>query len=179
MTLTRLMPTPLGDLLITGDGESISGLYFPEHPPVLEPEPSELFEDAVRQLGEWFEGTRTEFNLKLSPKGTPFQRRVWQTLSEIPFGTTVSYLEVATRAGNPKAARPAGQAIGRNPISIIVPCHRVIGSGGALTGYAGGMERKRWLLEHERQSVPLHQSLTGHNQTLGASRIRPSTTKSF
>lgn len=152
MILTRVIPTPLGDLLITGDGESVSGLYFPEHPPIHSDGPGD-FEEAVAQLEEWFEGTRTEFDLKLDPQGTLFQRRIWEALSEIPYGKTVSYLEIATRAGNPRAARPAGQAIGRNPIAIIVPCHRVIGSNGTLTGYGGGMDRKRWLLEHERAVV--------------------------
>jgi methylated-DNA-[protein]-cysteine S-methyltransferase len=150
MTLTRVLPTPLGDLLITGDGESVSGLYFPEHPPV-ESDGTGAFEEAVAQLQEWFEGERTEFDLKLDPRGTLFQLRIWETLSEIPFGETASYLEIATKAGSARAARPAGQAIGRNPIAIIVPCHRVIGSTGKLTGYGGGMDRKRWLLEHERK----------------------------
>jgi methylated-DNA-[protein]-cysteine S-methyltransferase len=148
MILTRVIPTPLGDLLLTGDGESVSGLYFPEHPPIDSDGPG-AFEEAVAQLEEWFEGKRTEFDLKLDPQGTLFQRRIWEALSEIPYGKTVSYMEIATRAGNPRAARPAGQAIGRNPIAIIVPCHRVIGSNGTLTGYGGGMDRKRWLLEHE------------------------------
>ena len=137
--------------MITGDGESISGLYFPPHPRDGSREQPELFEDAATQLREWFEGKRTEFDLKLSPQGTPFQRRVWEALQEVPFGETVSYLEIAARAGNARAARPAGQAIGRNPIAIIVPCHRVIGSNGSLTGYGGGMERKVWLLEHEQK----------------------------
>ena len=149
MILTRVIPTPLGDLLITGDGESVSGLYFPEHPPIHSDGPG-AFEEAVAQVEEWFEGKRTEFDLKLDPQGTLFQRRIWEALSEIPYGKTVSYLDVATRTGNPRAARPAGQAIGRNPIAIIVPCHRVIGSNGKLTGYGGGMDRKRWLLEHEQ-----------------------------
>jgi methylated-DNA-[protein]-cysteine S-methyltransferase len=151
MTLTRIVPSPLGDLLIAGDGEAISGIYFEEHPAIDGEEAPELFQDAAIQLQEWFAGRRTEFDLKLDPQGTPFQRRVWAALREIPYGRTTSYLEIAARAGNPRAARPAGQAIGRNPLSIIVPCHRVIGSNGSLTGYGGGMERKRWLLEHERK----------------------------
>jgi methylated-DNA-[protein]-cysteine S-methyltransferase len=152
MILTRVIPTPLGDLLLTGDGESVSGLYFPEHPPIDSDGPG-AFEEAVAQLEEWFEGKRTEFDLKLDPQGTLFQRRIWEALSEIPYGKTVSYMDIAVRAGNPRAARPAGQAIGRNPIAIIVPCHRVIGSSGALTGYGGGMDRKRWLLEHEKKTA--------------------------
>jgi methylated-DNA-[protein]-cysteine S-methyltransferase len=151
MTVSRRISTPIGELRIIGDGESVSGLYFPPHPQVDEPGDPGAFEEAVRQLEQWFAGERAEFELKLDPQGTPFQHRVWEALLEIPYGETVSYLEIATRAGNPRAARPAGQAIGRNPISIIVPCHRVIGSNGSLTGYGGGMERKVWLLEHERR----------------------------
>ncbi len=150
MTFTRLVPSPLGDLLITGDGEVISALYFAERMQLDGDQEPGLFEDAVVQLQEWFAGWRTVFDLKLDPVGTPFQRRVWQALREIPYGETVSYVEIARRAGNPRAARPAGQAIGRNPLAIVVPCHRVIGSDGSLTGYGGGMDRKRWLLEHER-----------------------------
>jgi methylated-DNA-[protein]-cysteine S-methyltransferase len=153
MTLFRVVPSPLGDLLLTAHDEALTGLWFPEHPPVNGEEAPELFENAVGQLEEWFAGERREFDLRLRPLGTPFQRRVWRALLEIPYGHTSSYLGVATRAGNPRAARPAGQAIGRNPLSIIVPCHRVIGSNGSLTGYGGGMERKRWLLEHERRVV--------------------------
>ena len=151
MTFKRLVPSPLDDLMIVGDGEAISALYFPPHPVVDAEESPDRFQDAAEQLREWFEGTRRNFDLTLRPLGTPFQQRVWSALNEIPYGKTASYFEIATRAGNPRAARPTGQAIGSNPLSIIVPCHRVIGANGSLTGYGGGMERKRWLLDHERR----------------------------
>jgi methylated-DNA-[protein]-cysteine S-methyltransferase len=151
MILFRVVPSPLGDLVLTGDDEAMTGLWFPDHSPVDGEEVPELFEDAAVQLEEWFAGERTEFDLRLRPMGTPFQQRVWEALLAIPYGRTTSYLEIASRAGSLRSARPAGQAIGRNPLSIIIPCHRVIGSNGSLTGYGGGMERKRWLLEHERR----------------------------
>lgn len=106
--------------------------------------------DAARaQLGAYFAGTLTAFDLPLAPRGTPFQHRVWRALLEIPYGETVSYAEIARRIGAPDAVRAVGAANGRNPVSIVVPCHRVIGANGALTGYGGGIERKRWLLAHE------------------------------
>ncbi|MEZ4881989.1 MAG: methylated-DNA--[protein]-cysteine S-methyltransferase, partial [Flavobacteriaceae bacterium] len=114
--------------------------------------PKEL-NDAVLQLQEYFEGNRKEFNLKLSPKGTDFQKRVWQQLQQIPFGKTTSYQQMANTLGDPKVIRAAASANGKNPISIIIPCHRVIGSDGSLTGYAGGLHRKKWLLEFESPSA--------------------------
>jgi methylated-DNA-[protein]-cysteine S-methyltransferase len=154
MTMVRSMSSPLGNLLLAGDGETIRGLSFPDHrpPPLLDapvPDPH-AFEEAVRQLGEWFSGARTRFDLKLDLRGTDFQLRVWDALTRIPFGRTLSYRDIAAAAGLPGAARAAGHAVARNPVSIVVPCHRVVGADGSLTGYAGGMERKRALLEHER-----------------------------
>jgi methylated-DNA-[protein]-cysteine S-methyltransferase len=105
--------------------------------------------EAVRQLAEYFAGDRRKFDLPLRLEGTDFQRRVWQVLTEIPYGETWSYGQLAQRIGNPKGCRAVGLANGRNPISILVPCHRVIGADGSLTGYGGGVERKRWLLAHE------------------------------
>jgi methylated-DNA-[protein]-cysteine S-methyltransferase len=106
--------------------------------------------DAARtQLDEYFAGARLEFDLPLDAQGTPFQRRVWTALAEIPFGQTISYAELARRVGDVKAVRAVGAANGRNPIPIIVPCHRVIGANGSLVGFGGGLERKQWLLEHE------------------------------
>jgi methylated-DNA-[protein]-cysteine S-methyltransferase len=105
----------------------------------------------VAQLAEYFAGARRTFNLPLALRGTPFQERVWKMLTEIGFGETWSYGELAKRIGNPQASRAVGLANGANPISIIVPCHRVIGANGTLTGYGGGLERKRWLLSHETQ----------------------------
>jgi methylated-DNA-[protein]-cysteine S-methyltransferase len=108
-----------------------------------------VLEAARAQLDAYFAGTRTTFDLPLAPRGTPFQHRVWRALRDIPYGETVSYAEVARRIGAPDAVRAVGAANGRNPVSIVVPCHRVIGADGALTGYGGGIERKRWLLAHE------------------------------
>jgi methylated-DNA-[protein]-cysteine S-methyltransferase len=107
--------------------------------------------EAVRQLEEYFAGTRTEFDLPLDPAGTPFQRQAWSVLCAIPFGETTTYGEQARRLGDPKKSRAVGAANGRNPIAIVVPCHRVIGSSGKLTGYAGGLDTKAWLLDHERE----------------------------
>lgn len=104
---------------------------------------------AVNQLNEYFEGTRLSFDLQLSPSGTDFQKKVWRKLEEIPFGKTKTYQQIANELGDPKVIRAAASANGKNPISIIIPCHRVIGSDGSLTGYAGGLHRKQWLLEHE------------------------------
>ncbi|MFD1615911.1 methylated-DNA--[protein]-cysteine S-methyltransferase [Gelatiniphilus marinus] len=110
--------------------------------------PIEL-EDCAIQLNEYFEGTRKQFNLNLNPKGTDFQQKVWKALQQIPYGKTLSYLELSKQLGHAKAIRAVANANGKNPLWIIVPCHRVIGSDGSLTGYAGGLHRKKWLLEHE------------------------------
>lgn len=113
-----------------------------------------VLREAAAQLAEYFAGDRQEFDLALDPVGTPFQMEAWQALRTIPYGTTTSYGEQARRIGRPSAVRAVGAANGRNPIGIIVPCHRVIGAGGSLTGYAGGLDNKRWLLDHEmRHSV--------------------------
>ncbi|MCL6274387.1 methylated-DNA--[protein]-cysteine S-methyltransferase [Muricauda sp. 2012CJ35-5] len=109
----------------------------------------EVLEDAIYQFREYFEGTRKSFNLKLNPEGTDFQKKVWDLLQEIPYGKTISYLELSKRLGDPKAIRAVAAANGKNPLWIVIPCHRVIGSNGDLTGYAGGLHRKKWLLEHE------------------------------
>ena len=109
----------------------------------------EVLEDTVYQFREYFEGKRQKFDLTLNPEGTSFQKKVWELLQEIPYGKTISYLELSKRLGDPKAIRAVAAANGKNPLWIIVPCHRVIGSNGDLTGYAGGLHRKKWLLEHE------------------------------
>jgi len=106
-------------------------------------------EDTIKQFETYFDGKRTSFNLKLSPEGTEFQKKVWRQLQEIPFGRTKSYQQMANQLGDPKVIRAAASANGKNPIAIAIPCHRVIGSDGSLTGYAGGLHRKKWLLEHE------------------------------
>ena len=148
--------SPVGRLLLTGDGTALTGLYTPEH--VRLPAPAGDRDDAVfaevaRQLAEYFAGARTTFELPLAPAGTSFQQRVWQRLQAIPHGETRSYGQLAAELGNPKAVRAVGLANGRNPISIVMPCHRVVGSTGALTGYAGGLPAKQWLLDHERRTA--------------------------
>jgi methylated-DNA-[protein]-cysteine S-methyltransferase len=152
------LPSPIGDLLLIGDGTYLTGLYTAEHvrmPTELGVRSDREFAEVGSQLAEYFAGERSDFSVPLKPAGTPFQQRVWQRLREIPLGQTSSYGELAADIGQPTAVRAVGMANGRNPISIIVPCHRVVGSTGALTGYAGGLAAKRWLLEHERASLAL------------------------
>lgn len=150
---TVFVQTPVGFLEINGNSEGLSAVIFKdvETIEVSQKIPEEL-RDAVDQLQEYFKGKRKEFSLKLSPEGTDFQKRVWKQLQEIPFGKTTSYQQMANQLGDPKVIRAAASANGKNPISIIIPCHRVIGSDGSLTGYAGGLHRKKWLLEHESPS---------------------------
>ena len=141
--------TPIGIAKINGNTEGVSSIIvLNSETPITTIIPEEL-EDCVYQLQEYFNGSRQNFNLKLNPQGTPFQNRVWAELLNIPFGKTISYLELSKRLGNVKAIRAAASANGKNPLWIIVPCHRVIGSDGSLTGYAGGLGRKQWLLNHE------------------------------
>jgi methylated-DNA-[protein]-cysteine S-methyltransferase len=161
MNYYTTIDSPIGRLLLTSNGEALTGLYMDvpardaerhaeravaggSADPNAEPLPR-----AVRQLEEYFAGSRRTFDLPLALQGTPFQQRVWRALTEIPYGETWSYGQLAKRIGNPKASRAVGLANGSNPISILVPCHRVIGADGSLTGYGGGMERKQWLLAHE------------------------------
>lgn len=150
---TAFINTPMGILELKGDAEGLASVLFKdeENDVVSEKIPKEL-KDAALQLQEYFEGNRKEFNLKLSPEGTDFQKRVWEELQQIPFGKTTSYQQMANTLGDPKVIRAAASANGKNPISIIIPCHRVIGSDGSLTGYAGGLHRKKWLLEFESPS---------------------------
>ena len=149
------MPSPIGPLLLLGTGEGLAGVFMEEHRhgPGLAVQTGvrddRAFTAARSQLEEYFAGARSRFDVPLAADGTEFQKRVWNALTAIPYGTTISYLELARRIGNPKAVRAVGLANGRNPISILVPCHRVVGSDGSLTGYGGGLERKRWLLQHE------------------------------
>ena len=147
--------SPLGRMCVQGDGQFVIGLYMPAHKGWRGPDPSWQESDAPfvsvrQQLAEYFTGERQQFDLPLKLAGTPFQQRVWQELIRIPFGTTITYAELAQRVGQPTAPRAVGHANGRNPISIIVPCHRVIGANGKLTGYAGGVDKKQWLLAWER-----------------------------
>lgn len=147
--------SPLGELFVHGDDQFVTGLYLPNHKGWPGPDPSWQRSDALfaavrEQLAEYFGGQRQEFDAPLKLAGTPFQRQVWQELVRIPYGTTITYAELARRVGKPAASRAVGHANARNPISILVPCHRVVGAEGRLTGYAGGVDKKRWLLQRER-----------------------------
>lgn len=155
--MKTLLNTPLGTAEICGDAAGISRLTLLQEINYSQRKiPSEL-EPAVTQLKQYFEGELTKFDLKLNPSGTDFQKKVWQALCNIPFGKTCSYLQLSEVVGDIKAIRAVAAANGKNPLWIIVPCHRVIGSDGSLTGYAGGLWRKKWLLEHE--CPPVQQSL--------------------
>jgi methylated-DNA-[protein]-cysteine S-methyltransferase len=174
----RTMASPVGDLVLTASETGLTGVYFPTSrhhlvvgspspvsphsltsssagPHPLTPSPvgrggtNDLLNRVEAQLNEYFAGSRTTFDLPLEPSGTDFQLSVWELLRKIPYGVTTSYGELARRLGEPKASRAVGAANGANPIPIIVPCHRVVGSKGELTGFGGGIDRKRWLLEHE------------------------------
>jgi methylated-DNA-[protein]-cysteine S-methyltransferase len=149
-----VVPAPIGRLIVASDGESIAGVWMANANPgdALWSEhrgTDDVLVEARGQLEYYFAARLREFALPLAPNGTDFQRRVWRALQAIPFGTTISYAELARRVGSSAAVRAVGAANGRNPIPIIVPCHRVIGSDGSLTGFGGGLDRKRWLLEHE------------------------------
>lgn len=151
--------SPLGRMFVQGDGEFVTGLFMPHHKGWRGPDASWQQSDApfvaVReQLAEYFAGERQQFDLPFKFTGTPFQQQVWQELLRIPFGTTITYAQLAQRVGKPTASRAVGHANSRNPISIIVPCHRVIGADGKLTGYAGGVDKKKWLLGWERNARP-------------------------
>ena len=141
--------TPLGVAKLSGSESGLSSVVILDSDEKLTDIIPECLEDAVYQLNEYFEGVRKNFDLELNPEGTEFQKKVWLQLQQIPYGRTTSYLELAKLIGDVKAIRAAAAANGKNPLWIIVPCHRVIGSDGSLTGYAGGLHRKKWLLEHE------------------------------
>ncbi len=146
--------SPIGELLLFSDGTAITGLYGMPHKGAPTPGPHQEPEEApfakvLDELDRYWSGQLKEFTIPLAPLGTPFQQRVWSALRAIPYATTISYGELAKRVGSPLAARAVGGANARNPISVIVPCHRVIGSKGILTGYAGGISRKEQLLGHE------------------------------
>ena len=148
---TIYIKTPLGIAEITGDENGVSSISVLDEGTISITIPYEL-QNAVNQLHEYFEGKRTDFDFKLNPKGTEFQKKVWKALLQIPFGKTRTYLEQSKILGDVKAIRAVASANGKNPLWIVVPCHRVIGSDGSLTGYAGGLWRKKWLLEHESPS---------------------------
>jgi len=145
---TVFINSPLGITKIEGDENGIAVISVVAEGELTKRIPKALNE-AVNQLQDYFEGNRTEFTFKLNPKGTEFQQKVWQELLNIPFGKTTSYLDLSKKLGDVKAIRAVASANGKNPLWIVVPCHRVIGSDGSLTGYAGGLWRKKWLLDHE------------------------------
>ena len=152
--------SPVGRLLLVADEGGLRELLFERGRTSPSIDASwknndHLLREAIRQLRAFFAGERQHFDLELNPQGTGFQQRVWRALQEIPFGRTISYRELARRLGNPAASRAVGLANGSNPIAIIIPCHRVIGSNGTLTGYGGGLENKRWLLDFERSQLRL------------------------
>jgi methylated-DNA-[protein]-cysteine S-methyltransferase len=151
MTTTTTFASPIGALVLTASDTALTGVYFPtsRRVQIARAGDNEILVAARQQLSEYFARTRTTFDLPLDAAGTAFEHRVWDLLRAIPYGTTTSYGELARRLGDPKEARAVGAANGKNPIPIIVPCHRVVGSNGDLTGFGGGLERKRWLLEHE------------------------------
>lgn len=158
----RYLATPIGELLIAGDEDALCVIGFPEGSMRRVPEPQWIYNEkpfaaACGQLTAYFAGTLTEFDLELRPGGTHFQLQVLEELRKIPYGTTVSYGEIARRIGRPRAVRAVGRANGRNPIPIIIPCHRVIGSGGHLTGFGGGLPTKEALLRLELEHRPLLQ----------------------
>ena len=152
MTYFTTTASPVGELLLTSDGVALTGLYLKDTAlPSGAVEDAARFAEVIAELAAYFAGELTAFTVPVAPRGTPFQERVWAALLSIPHGETISYGEQARRLGVPNASRAVGAANGRNPVSIVVPCHRVVGGNGALTGYGGGIERKKWLLDFEAQ----------------------------
>ncbi|MBS1700077.1 MAG: methylated-DNA--[protein]-cysteine S-methyltransferase [Armatimonadetes bacterium] len=151
--------SPIGPIHLFANEKGLTGLYMNTHRDALPPaamlsaDQNLFLSSAAKELGEYFEGKRKDFSVTLDPHGTQFQMRVWTELLNIPFGQTISYGELAKRLGDPLLTRAVGTANGQNPISIIIPCHRVIGANGHLTGYGGGIEKKRWLLDHEAEDT--------------------------
>lgn len=146
-----IINTPIGTMIATADEEGITSLDFAEDVPSLTHSDNPLLLRLKKELYEYFEGKRTAFTLPLNPHGTPFQKTVWETLRTIPYGETISYAQEAQKFGNPKAIRAVANANGRNPIAILIPCHRVIASGGGIGGYSGGIEKKEFLLALEKK----------------------------
>jgi methylated-DNA-[protein]-cysteine S-methyltransferase len=147
--------TRLGDLTIVRDEDALTGLYFPHHwykpdAATFGPRADEVFEDVSGQLAEYLDGDRTSFDLPIDPRGSELQLAVWKLVAEIPYGHTTTYGEIARRLGGGVSAQEVGAAVGKNPLCILIPCHRVVGSTGKLTGYAGGLDRKRALLDLEQ-----------------------------
>lgn len=168
--------TPIGALLLASDGERLTLIHFQAGPRPCAPAAGWIadaapFRTAVRQLAEYFAGERREFDLALAPAGTPFQQEVWRALRTIPYGTTISYAQLAQRIGRPRAARAVGLANGSNPLPIVVPCHRVIGSNGTLTGFGGGLDVKRRLLMLENAACVTPPAEHRQQDWLDAARI--------
>lgn len=151
--------TPVGRLYVTAGDDGVHEIHWPNAASPEAPDDgttmgtNAVLVELARQLDEFFDGDRIEFDVPLAPHGTPFQLAAWQVLREIPFGATMTYGEQARRLGDPKKARAVGAANGKNPLSIVVPCHRVVGSNGKLTGFGGGLEAKAWLLDHEQRTL--------------------------
>ena len=148
-------PSPFGELLLLANEHGLVGLHLPAEGRAVPPDAERggpVLVKARAELAEYFAGTRREFDVAVDPPGTDWQRRVWAELQAIPYGKTITYTELARRAGRPAAIRAAAAANGRNPVSIVIPCHRVVGSDGMLTGYSGGLEAKRALLAHESRA---------------------------
>ncbi|MEO5570106.1 MAG: methylated-DNA--[protein]-cysteine S-methyltransferase [Bacteroidia bacterium] len=143
--------SPVGNIEIIASKYAVHALYFTETRNVSSPQRPKILSDCIQQLEEYFRGRQKIFSINTEQKGTDFQKLVWKSLEEIPYGKTVSYLEVAKKSGDEKSSRAVGNANGKNKIPIIIPCHRVIGANDSLTGYAGGLWRKQWLLDHERK----------------------------
>ncbi|WP_337878674.1 methylated-DNA--[protein]-cysteine S-methyltransferase [Rheinheimera sp.] len=144
------LPSPLGLIEISASEQGIQSIYFVDHSDAPSQSNQPALQQCQQQLTDYFAGKRQQFDLPLAASGTAFQQRVWAALCTIGYGQTCSYGDIALQLQNPKAVRAVGAANGRNPLSIVVPCHRVIGANGSLTGYAGGLERKLWLLQHEQ-----------------------------
>jgi methylated-DNA-[protein]-cysteine S-methyltransferase len=151
MTYRDHFETPLGTMEVAASEHAVTTVFFVEKNG--EVNANRLTELAKKQLIEYFAGDRTQFELPLQPTGTAFQKKVWDALLSVPFGTTQSYGDIAQLIDNPKGVRAVGLANGKNPLTIVVPCHRIIGANGSLTGYGGGIDRKAWLLNHERDSL--------------------------
>jgi methylated-DNA-[protein]-cysteine S-methyltransferase len=146
---TTCMASPVGRIVLISDETQLKSVNFSEEPFIEQTDLPDILRKAKEQLNEYFAGTRLQFELELDPEGTPFQKKVWQRLVQVPYGATKSYRDIALELGSVLASRAVGPANGKNPIPIIIPCHRIIGSDGKLVGYAGGLERKKWLLLHE------------------------------
>lgn len=160
MATHTITDSPIGELTLVADEGKLTGVYFPHHwykpdPATFGPRSGAGFEEATGQLAEYFAGDRKSFDLAMEARGVTFQALVWGLIAEIPYGETVTYGDLASRVGGGATPKDVGAAVGRNPLSVIVPCHRVVGKDGSLTGYAGGLARKRFLLDLEERSARL------------------------